>query len=275
MNKQLLAIIFLSLPCMLKAQYYYNDIVAPQQSRQQFKNYIANSIKKVSAKSFDFNGAQVEDFVLETSVDADKGSTTTVSNTESVKGITVNTYKNNRLQQTDDSSANVRTISKYSYDAQGRVQKIESTTSDAFMEARSTEVHEWYYGANNQPSYMLRIKDGSDTTRIFFVMDDEGNVSEEHWKRNNKFVEDYYYFYVKKQLTDVARFNLTANRYLPDMVFEYDQHNRITKFLQMPDGQRDRYLVWLYEYNDLGLKTKDNLFDKHNKLIGKVEYSYK
>jgi YD repeat-containing protein len=260
----------------LQAQYYYNDLVAPVQSARQYKLYIANNVTKITGTSADAAGNLNDEALLQVSVDADKGTTTTTgSDANAGKSITINTFKNNKLQQTDDSSGNVRTITRYQYDAQGRVSGIESTTSDAFMETTTTEQHLYTYDEHNLPRKMLRIS-GTDTTQVFFIPDSTGNISEEHWKRRNSFVEDYYYYYnTKKQLTDIVRYNAFVKRMLPDLIFDYDNKGRLIKTIEMPGYKREQYFIFLYEYNEAGLKVKDLLHDRHNKLLGTVHYTYK
>ena len=77
----------------------------------------------------------------------------------------------------------------------------------------------------------------------------------------------------KKQLTDVVRFNLKAQRMLPDFLFEYDEAGRIIQAVQVLQGSSD-YTIWQYVYGPDGLKQKDILRDKQKQLLGRIEYTY-
>ena len=76
------------------------------------------------------------------------------------------------------------------------------------------------------------------------------------------------------QVTDIVRFNLKAQRMLPDYVFEYDDAGKIISAIQVPQGSAD-YLIWNYFYNSAGLKIKELCFNKQKQLQGTIEYQYR
>jgi len=254
------------------SQYYYNDIIALQQSQKQYVALTDNKIRKISAVSYE-GGQPVNDFKLEQQISADARTITITSSDPSTGSLlTINSYNNRKLVQTKDSSVNVSTTTTYQYDASGKMVTLTSKTNDAFMNSHSTEMHMWTYNGE-QPAQMLRIKDNMDTTVIELTYDD-GNVAQETWKRKGRVAETYYYYYNNnKQLTDIVRFNNRVRKMLPDFLFDYDTEGRVTQMTQVP-ASSDNYLVWKYTYNSKGLKEKELLYNKQQQLIGRVEYSY-
>ena len=254
------------------SQYYYNDIIALQQSGKQYASLIAAHIKQVSAISYEGN-QPVDNFKLEQHISAD-GRTVTIVSSDPSSGdaTTINTYNNGRLVQTTDSSTNVLSVTQYTYDASGNISTITSTSDDAFMNSHSTETHQWTYNGN-VPQRMLRIKDKTDTTFVTFTYD-AGNVAQETWKRKGHVAETYYYYYnTKNQMTDIVRFNIRMRKMLPDYLYEYDEVGRITQMMQVPNGSSD-YMVWKYTYNSNGLKESEQLSNKQQQIIGRVVYKY-
>lgn len=256
------------------SQYYYNDIVALQQSGRQYKALKANGIRKVTATSYERDNQPTEGFTLQQILSEDARTITITSGyATATNTITVNTYQNNRLVKTKDSTDRVVTTITYKYDSNNKLGSLTTQTDDAFMNSHSTEVHAWTYNGD-LPTQMLKIKDNSDTTFITFVYDDNNNVGQETLKRKGVVTENYYYYYdAAKNLTDVVRFNARANKMLPDFLFDYDAQGRLVQLTQVPAG-RSNYTTWKYTYNDKGLKEKELLYSKQQQLIGRVEYTY-
>jgi len=120
---------------------------------------------------------------------------------------------------------------------------------------------------------MRKIKNGKDTMMVAFVLDEKGNVAEEQWKRNNKTMETFYYYYNEKNaLTDVVKYNSLAKKLLPDFVFEYDDNGRVIKTIQTTKA--GNYLIWLTTYLPNGLKQAEECFNKQKQFSGKVVYQY-
>ncbi|MEP6465533.1 MAG: hypothetical protein ABJB05_04475 [Parafilimonas sp.] len=184
------------------------------------------------------------------------------------------TYLNDVLVQSSDSADNVLTTIQYTYDDNGNTLQVQTETEDTAMDTHSTELHKWFY-TGNIPDSMLRIKDKNDTTIIHFKKDENQNVTEELWMKKGRQIEHYFYYYNdKNQLTDIVRYNIQAQKLLPDYVFEYNDNGIISSLTQVPQGSSD-YVVWQYIYDERGLKTKDVLFDKHQQLLGTVTYTYR
>lgn len=254
------------------SQYYYNDIIALQQAARQYAALASAHIKRVSAISYEGN-QPIDNFKLEQTISAD-ARTIIITSSDPASGdlFTLNSYRNGRLVQTKDSSANVASVATYSYEADGKISVITTTSDDAFMNSHSTEIHQWIYNGN-VPQKMLRIKDKTDTTVITFAYD-AGNVAQETWLRKGHVAETYYYYYnPKNELTDIVRFNIRVRKMMPDFLYEYDEENRVVQMMQVPNGSTD-YMVWKYSYNSNGLKEKELLYNKQQQLVGRVEYKY-
>jgi len=115
-------------------------------------------------------------------------------------------------------------------------------------------------------------RNGKESSDILFALDEQGRISIEKEINSGKSV--YYYYDSKSNLTDIVRENERTGKMLPDYMFEYDEKNRLIKMLNTEDGSSN-YLVWLYFYNENGLKSTEKIYSKERKLIGRLEYTYK
>lgn len=256
------------------SQYYYNDIVALQQSQKQYEALKNNNIKSVTATSYENDNQPVQNFSLEQRISAG-AKTITVTSSDPASGITytTNEYQNNKIKRSTDSTDKVVTVATYNYNDSGKLLTLITETHDAFMNSHSQELHQWHYNGD-VPDYMLRIKDNADTTRIDFTYDEQGNVAQESWNKKGRNIENYYYYYNDNhQLTDIVRYNSRAKKMLPDYLFDYNANGRISQMTQVPAGN-DNYMVWKYVYSGSGLKQRELLFNKQNQLVGRIQYQY-
>jgi hypothetical protein len=256
-------------------QYYYSDIAGTQQTNQQYKTLIANQLKKISATSYEGNNQPVENFLLEQIIDNVKQQIITRSKSSTNgESFFISAYRGNRLSKTVDSSTSAINTVQYQYNTDGKINTIASVNKDFDGTLMSTEAHNWFYNAKGQPEKMLRIKNNSDTTFITFTHDEAGNVAEETWKKKNRTIETYYYYYnAKNQLTDIVRYSNKAKRMLPDFIMEYDEKARVVQMTQTQSASAN-YLIWKYIYNAQGLKQKEMVYNKQKEFLGKIEYSY-
>jgi hypothetical protein len=257
------------------AQYYYSDIIGTQQTNQQYKTLIAHQLKKISAVSYEGNNKPISDFLLDQVIDNNKQQVITRSKTSTNgESFFISTYLHNKISKTVDSSSSAINTVQYLYEKDGKIKSINSINKDFDGTLRSNEVHNWFYNAAGQPEKMHRIKNGVDTTYVNFTYDEGGNIAEEIWKRKNRTVETYYYYYnPKSQLTDIVRFSKKAKRMLPDFILEYDEKGRVTQMTQTQSASAN-YLVWRYVYNSNGLKEKEMVYNKQKEFLGKIEYNY-
>jgi YD repeat-containing protein len=256
------------------SQYYYNDILSTQQTNTQYKLLRSNTIKSIKAFSYEDETTLTENFLLEVAFNKLGREMVTTTSANGINTLLTSSYQNNRVIKSVQNAARVENTITYLYDATGKIQSLTTSTIDTFMKSNLTEQHLWQYNANNQPSLMLRIKNGSDTTKIEFVYDEFGNVGEEHWKRNGRTTESYYYYYNdKKLLTDIVRYNSRAKKMLPDFMFEYDDKGRVNQMIQVTTGSSS-YVTFKYSYNEKGLKQSETVFNKLKQQVGHIEYAY-
>lgn len=274
MKNSLLVAALLFCSAYANAQYYYLDIIGTKQTNQQYKMLRAFQYKHINATSFEGNEPS-KDFVLEQTITNDGRQIVTRSATiGSTESFFISNYQNNRVIKTVDSSRNALVTVLYEYDRTGQLVSTNTTSTDFDGTFTSSETHLWNYNEKGLPEKMLKIKNKTDTTLVTFTLDEQDNVAEERWSKNNRKIETYYYYYnPKKQLTDVVRYNPRAKAMLPDYMFEYDNKGHITQMTQTQKGNAN-YLVWKYLYNEDGMKQKEVVFNKQKEMLGRIEYSY-
>ncbi len=272
--KNILFGLFLLLARPVLSQYYYKDLVSTRQTAQQFMLLKNAGIKKVVLHSFDGNSGEAAGFSIEQVLDGSRNTLTTVTQTPGLgNSYLVASYNGNgQLVSTTDSAENAVGNTRYSYDAAGRLVGISSTSrSDNIA---TTETHLYTYTADGRPEGMLRIRNEKDSSVISFLPDENGRVGEEKTLRSTLPTPSYYYYHdTDGRLTDIVRFNVRANRLLPDYMFEYNAEGQLKKTTIVPEGSNE-YQVWYYQYAPGGLRKMDLVYDKRQQLMGKVEYEY-
>lgn len=257
------------------AQYYYGDILGTRQTNQQYKILIEKGVKEINATSYEPNDQPVNDFVLEQSINNKGQIVTRSASINSGQSYLTSTYTGGKLSKTVDSSVHAVNTTQYSYDSQGRITTIESASHDFDGTFTTTEKHLWTYNSQGLPQQMLKIKNGVDTTVVHFTVNENGQVTEERWVKNNRRLETYFYYYNDKDMvTDVVRFNRKAQQLLPDLVLEYNEEGKLVQMTQTQNASAN-YLIWRYTYNTNGLKEKEYVFNKQKELLGRVEYQYR
>lgn len=254
-------------------QHYYNDIISINLSNTNYRFLKQQNIKMVKAMSYEADNTPAENFLLEQELDNNKMFTRS-SSTDNTVSIVTSYYENNLLRRTVDTIRGVKNTTDYVYDAAGKIQRISTSSIDPEHKGNTTEAHLWFYKQDGKPDYMLKIKNGSDTIKAEFVYDEKGNLAEERWKKINRTIDTYYYYYNEKnQLTDIVRLNLKVRKLLPEFVFQYNEQGLVSQMLQVVPGSGN-YLIWRYTYDAKGLKQKEVCFNKKKELVGRVEYSY-
>lgn len=274
--KQFFAVIFLlSISNSLLAQYYYNDVLATQQSNAQQQLLATNKIKKVVAMSKENDNSATDGFMVEQTIAKDANEIVTITKTSAtVSSSLFSYYSNGKITKTKTVSKDIFTVTDYLYNDNGSIQSILSSTTDTFMNSFTSESHSWLYNEQQQPTKMYRIKNNTDTTFVEFVLDENKMVAVENWKRNGRYTEAYYYYYNdKKQLTDIVRYNKNADKMLPDFMYEYDANGRVKQMVQVLAAGKN-YNTWRYSYLENGLKQKETCYDKQKQLVGTIEYTY-
>ncbi|NTS41024.1 hypothetical protein HRG84_08895 [Flavisolibacter sp. BT320] len=267
------AVIFLSFP--VAAQYYYKDIVGTKESNALAATYRSSSVQKVTMKSFTVNNTPLDELSVQQVFSPETRTLLTITKTPYQPASYLVSFfdeEGKMVRATDSAAGNLSTI-QYRYNTQGQLQSIFTEFGDP-QAALKTDEHIWQYDAQSRISKMLRIKNGRDTSVVSFVLDEAGNVIEEQETRRFVKEEPYYYYYDgKNRLTDIVRFNKKAARLMPEQMFEYSVKNNLIQRTTIPQNSSD-YLIWRYRFNDLGLKTREEIYNKDKELTGKVEYSY-
>lgn len=257
-----------------QSQYYYNDLLTNRQTNRNYAELLRQGVKKIKISSYDGNTPESAGFTAEQTVDAAKRLLRTQTQTSQQGGSFLEARYNEKglLISTSDSVQNSANRSSYQYDAEGRLTRLQTTSSSDNI--TTTETHSWTYSSDGRPKEMLRIRNSIDTTRVSFVFDEEGNLVEEKAIRKNLPSVTYYYYYdAKNRLTDIVRFNAKAQRLLPDYIFEYNENDQIKKMTLVPEGT-NAYEQWFYQYLPNGLRRMELVYNKDQQLMGKVEYSY-
>ena len=263
------------LTSLCSAQYYYKDLIVTAQTASQWQLYKSNKVKGVTLSSFEASGQPSEGFQGEQDM-SDLSRIITHTRTEGTPESWIFAYYSpggwpTRIVDTSDT---YRSVSVYSYDAQGRLTAIVNTSTETDNHLVDEEQHLWQYDGKSLPTAMLKIKGNNDTTFVRFIRDEKGNIAEEHATRNHSDLPTVYYYYDPAgHLTDIVRYNLKARRLLPDYLFEYEG-DKMTTMLVVPAGSSD-YQKWYYQYDANGLKTKEACYNKQKQLMGRIEYTYK
>lgn len=261
-----------------EAQFYYKDLLLNQETAHRWKQYRDNGVRSVSLSSSEADGKPTEGFLGEQDVAADFSRITTHTKTSGTTDswIITDYSPQGRMLKNTDTSDTYQNVSEYKYDDQGRISSIIDTSLETDNHFREVEVHSWTYSPAHpdKPLSMLKIRDGSDTTYVRFVLDDKGNVTEEHARRKGEELPAIYYYYdAGNRLTDIVRYNLRAKRLLPIDMFEYEEGN-LSSSLIVPEEGNSFYQKWYYVYDDKGLKAKDFCYNKEKELLGSIEYHY-
>lgn len=274
--KTILLPFFILCSFVLQAQYYYNDIIGTLETNRQMKTYLNNKVKTVSATGYDKRGAKATDFSEFQEVKENGTVLKFSSITNLNKTVTYSKFDSQgRLIKITDSSTAIESVTIYEYDASGRISRVQNSTKDMANDFNQVEVHHWIYNVAGKPEKMWRIINNSDSLEIRFTPDTDGNTGDEKtYRRGVETGVIYYYYDDKKRLTDIVRYNTKAKKLLPDILFEYDDNDRVIQKITTTSSINLGYLIWRYIFDEKGLKTKEALFNDDKELTGKIEYSY-
>lgn len=273
--KNLFFLIFLFLFFKSEAQYFYKDLIAAAEINQLKKIYTENRINKVISVGYTPNGNAFADYneIQEHDLLNKQVRISTTEN-RSLSTLTYTFDELGRIESVLDSSATVLSYSSYKYDSTGNLTEIKNSMTDSLRTATQTEIHIWSY-KDGKPLKMWRIINETDSMEVRFNSDDKGNIIEEQYFKKARLYDLVYYYYDdKNRLTDIVRYNIRAKKLLPDFMFEYDNDNRVIQKITTTSNQNIGYLTWRYLYNEKGLKTKEALFNKEKKLLGRIDFSY-
>lgn len=256
------------------AQYYYNDILAPGEYNQVLL-YSKNKVAKVQLNSFEANGRPSEGFIGTVTPNAIYSKVISFTQSDITKASTVSTdyTATGLIEKSTDSSAEAVTQYSYRFNSNGKLALVSSVSRSMDGRISQAETHTWQYNAAGDPEKMIRIRNNADTTTVQFKLDENKNVIEEAAYRKQQLVDEVYYYYDESnRLTDVVRYNNKLKKLVPDFTFEYNEQGAIVQ--KMTVFQGTDYLIWRYEYNAAGLKSRDLCYSKQKALVGRIEYNY-
>lgn len=263
----------------VSAQYYYKDIIGTKESNAKQELYKENKVRKVIVRSYAADGNEDTDFVCNQSLNADYSQLKTLTDAPSIGHSQLTSYFDgtSRLVRSVDSNAIAVDTVEYVYNASGNLQSVSSAAGANNPDSgwtSSREQHIWQYNAAGQPTGMLKIKEGRDTTVVSLQLDAQGNVTDEVSQRRGSPEEHYYYYYDDShRLTDIVRYNKKLQRMLPDYMFEYDESGRLAQ-MTVVQAINSNYTIWRYLYGSNGLRTKEICYDKTKQPVGSIGYSY-
>jgi antitoxin component YwqK of YwqJK toxin-antitoxin module len=260
---------------MAQGQYYYKDIVGTAETREMMKAYLASKVKRVQVRSYDAENTRTDNIYVEQYFSAAELKLNTITRTDSSDESILTSYINaeGQVLKTVDSSESMLSTTIYNYDKDGNPVSITSLTGINKNTIAEKEVHNWIY-KDGKISRMLRIKNDIDTSFVDFKTDENGNIAEEQITRKGVKHEPVYYYYNKEnRISDIVRFNQKAQRLLPEYMFEYSPSGQVIQRITVP-ANGSKYLIWRYQYDSRGLKTKEAVYDRYKQVQGRVEYLY-
>lgn len=277
MNQKTIVIFLLACisSSLVKAQYYYRDIISNNQLVADMKAFKENKVKSININSYENDGSPSDGFFCQKKISRDYSNTElfTRSNVSAASMLTSTFNKKGLLLQTKDSSVLSVTTNRYSYDDKDRIVSIMSTihSADDDFSNQITEEHLYQYAANGAPEKMIRIKNFSDSTDILFATDEHNMVTiEKDTKSGTKY---YYYYDAKQRLTDVVQENDFKKGVTPEYKFDYSSQGNLSQMMTIEEGGND-YFIWKYNY-DNGLRIAEKCYNKQRRLMGSIEYDYK
>ncbi|WP_152530890.1 hypothetical protein [Sediminibacterium sp. C3] len=269
----LMLFLFITQYSLVSGQYYYTDLIGLQQTQKNYEIIRKNRIKLISGTGIDAEGNVT--ILSRTEIPTDgKKITRTLSENNSIKELVYQFYELGRLKKTTIKKPGTETIIEYQYNPNGLLTTLISITKDSASGSSISELHQWEYSSGGTPKKMIKKTSGMDSVTIEFQTDSAGLVLEETWIKKDKKIETYYFYYnSENRISDIVRYNTTAQKLLPDFVFEYNENGQLIKMIQI--GLNGRNIThWNYSYYPNGLREKEIAKDRNKSLIISTQYQF-
>ena len=269
----LLLFLFITQYSLATGQYYYTDLIGLQQTQKNYDIIRKNRIKEIAGTGTSAEGEVNILSKIEIPTDGKK-ITRTFSENNKTRELVYQFYELGRLKKTVIKKPGTETIIEYQYNSNGLLTSLVSTTKDSTSGSSIAELHQWEYSASGLPKKMIKKTSGMDTVTVEFQTDSSGLVLEETWIKKSKKIETYYFYYnPDNQITDIVRFNPTAQKLLPDYVFEYNEKGQLVTMIQI--GLNGRNIThWDYSYLPNGLREMEIAKDRNKNLIIRTQYQF-
>ncbi len=256
------------------AQYYYKDIVSTIKGNNEFSILKSGNIKHIKITSFDEKDQPSEGFFCEKKINKNfsKSQLMTNSNITGESLLASDYNSKGDVLKTTTTTPNTTNIVEYTYDTEGNITSIHTSTVADGDSSGITETHEYFY-ENGKPVKMLRKKNNTLISTITFVADDKGNIIEEDPSGNNNDKKYFYYYDDSNRLTDVVHYNPIAKKLLPDYMFAYANGNEPKQKISVDESGRN-YFIWKYAYDDKKLPEIQKCYSKEKQLLGTIQYEY-
>ncbi|MDE3183745.1 MAG: hypothetical protein KGM16_10035 [Bacteroidota bacterium] len=269
-----LVFIFITDISIVKAQYYYKDIIGTNKENKEFSILKNSNIKDIKIASFNENDQPSKGFFCEKRINK-KFSQSQLMTKSNITGesLLVTDYNDNgEVIKTTTTTPHTTNIVEYKYDKEGNIISIYTNTVADGDSIGITETHEYIY-QNGKPVKMLRKKNNMLISTITFVADHKGNIIEEDPSGKSDDKKYYYYYDDSNRLTDVVHYNQIAKKLLPDYMFEYNNTNQPKQMISVDVTGRS-YFIWRYAYDDKNLPEIQKCYSKEKQLLGTIQYQY-
>ncbi len=260
----------------VQAQYYYKDIVANTETNQLNQLLKKSKATAVRVTSIDFDDSPIDNFLCEQTINNNAKHIITITGSPYVGENHLHAWYNNASQITRSVDSNPSIIIQNNYEyTQNMLSKITITSYEQGSKDKVIEQHHWLLDSSNRYTIMYRIKQGTDTTVVRIIRDTATQLPiEEIVLFKGKEKEHFYYYYdATNLLTDVVKYHTYKQKLLPEVIQEYGINNQLTKKTMYTSGTKE-YEIWMYKYNELGLKTEEQCYLRGNMFRGKLVYNY-
>lgn len=256
------------------SQYYYQDFETSSELEWNMQSFLTEKVSSFQAIGYDQRGVRNTDFQETHRIDAN--TRTWWKAIRSGQEITRQAFRfddQGRIQKIADSTGAIVSTTDFSYRAD-QLAEVRILIADTAGEFNKTEIRQYQY-KDGLPASLLRIVNGTDSTRYKLVADEQKRIVEEKLDRSipsNDFV--YYYYNDAGQLSDIVRYDKYLKKLMPERMFEYDAEGRIIQMITMVSNRTGDFLTWRYAFSDKGLKTREALFNRQKQQTGRIDYSY-
>lgn len=256
------------------AQYYFKDILNTKKLNQEFSELKKTNIHFIKLSSFEDNDQPSEGFFAEKKINKDYSGSEMISRSYITEETLIKSEYDQagRIVKTTTTTPTITNTAEYTYDSEGHLSRLVTSTFDDGDSGKITEIHAYTY-QEGLPEKMVLKRNETFISTILFLRDEHGNIIEENDGEKSGTNKYYYYYDDQNRLTDIVRYNKTAGRLLPDYMFEYTNGSLPSKMTTVEEGGRN-YFIWRYAYTSNNLPEIEKCYSKEKRLLGTIQYDY-